>query len=117
MDKSVQRFISKYQQMFIHACNASRSEIVTNKQTRFFKTPLAGTNLPEGLEPLFVSERNGKTFSYNFDVSDYPNGSTFDVTLWMAEIYHSVPGIRIFNVVIESEEVITKHGKLERLLQ
>jgi hypothetical protein len=63
----------------------------------------AGTNLPAGIGPLFQSELNGASFEYFFDVSKYPNGSKFDVTLWMAEIFFENAGERVFSVFAESK--------------
>jgi len=65
----------------------------------------AGVNLPLGIEALFVSELYGKAFSYEFDVSSYPSGTTFDVTLWMAEIYHQSSNLRLFSVTMEGLQV------------
>lgn len=80
---------------------------LTNKhRVLFSQIFVAGPNLPDGIEPLFASERNGNSFSYSFDVSEYPDGSTFKVILWMAEIFHNDPGKRAFDVAIESKQVI-----------
>lgn len=51
---------------------------------------------------MFASELNGPSFAYIFDVSSYPAGSIFDVTLWMAEIFFENAGERKFNVTMEA---------------
>lgn len=66
----------------------------------------AGENLPPGINPLFASELNGETFSYAFDVSNYPNRSKFDVKLWMAEIFFNSTRQRKFDVTIEDTLVL-----------
>ena len=63
----------------------------------------AGPNLPAGIEPLFKSEQNGDAFEYFFDVTKYPTGSKFDVTLWMAEIFFDKADQRVFSVFAESK--------------
>lgn len=51
---------------------------------------------------LYQSERNG-TFSYNLPVT---NG-TYEVTLKFAELYHSAIGRRVFDTLVEGNEVIS----------
>lgn len=64
--------------------------------------------MPNGIETLFASELYGEQFSYDFDVSNYPSGTFFDVTLWMAEIFHDSAGKREFSVKMEDIDAITK---------
>jgi len=52
---------------------------------------------------LYLTERYGKTFSYNIPA---PNG-TYTVILQFAEIYWNQPGQRKFNVFVQGNEVIT----------
>ncbi|MEX0980998.1 MAG: malectin domain-containing carbohydrate-binding protein [Bacteroidales bacterium] len=52
---------------------------------------------------LYFSERNGD-FTYNIPVA---NG-TYDVTIMIAEIYHSDADKRVFNVLLEDREVLTE---------
>ena len=54
-----------------------------------------------GLGPLFQSERYGPEVAYAFDVSAYPAGAKFDVTMYFAEIFFNATGERVFNVYIE----------------
>jgi len=55
----------------------------------------------DGLGPLFQSERYGPEVAYAFDVSAYPTGAQFDVTMYFAEIFYTAVGDRVFNVYIE----------------
>jgi len=59
-------------------------------------------NFEAGLEPLFQSERYGPEVAYAFDVSAYPTGAQFDVTMYFAEIFYTAPKDRVFNVFIEN---------------
>jgi Malectin domain len=61
--------------------------------------PISGTDL----DPLYQSERFGKTFSYRVPV---PNG-TYVLTLRFAENYFNSPGQRSFNVIAEGQQLLT----------
>jgi hypothetical protein len=55
-------------------------------------------------QPLYLSEKYGKTFGYSFQV---PN-NTYTVKLKFAEIYWSQAGQRVFNVAINGSTVLNK---------
>jgi len=81
-----------------------RESVVTPFETSPFTFLIyfLSENVPEaGLATLFASERNGESFSYDFDVSDYPMGTRFAVTIWMAEIFFTEVGDRVFDITIE----------------
>jgi len=61
--------------------------------------------LPTGIEELFVSEYYGASISYAFNVSMYPAGSKYDVTIWEAEIFYQNIGARVFSISIEGLQV------------
>ena len=61
----------------------------------------------DGIEPLFVSELYGESFSYRFDVRDYPSGTEYNVTLYFAEIFFDREGAREFDVEIEGTKVLS----------
>lgn len=68
---------------------------------------IANTNHDE----LYWTENSGEDMSFSVTV---PNG-TYDVTLHFAEIYHSKPGQRIFDVSIQGETVFEKLDLVERV--
>jgi Malectin domain/Fibronectin type III domain len=74
-----------------------------------FKTSAAIAGTPN--DPLYQSERYGKTFSYSIPV---PSGD-YLVTLKFAEIYWTQAGQRVFNVLVQGTTVLSKLDLIARV--
>ncbi len=79
----------------------------TASYTGSTSSSIAGTSDPI----LYQSYRFGKSFSYNFFLS---NGN-YSVTFKFAEIYWTQPGLRVFNVAINGKTVLNTFDVLSQV--